>query len=92
MLKAPDLDLSGGSVQDTWNTPHGVQLLDCQWLRRAGDWLAPVPSKQRRRLAQFLIAGQWGSQQEGILFRQPTEHRTSLCLIQAGVWTTTCKC
>lgn len=37
MFKAPDLDLSGGSVQDTWNTPHGVQTAnDCD--ERVTDW------------------------------------------------------
>lgn len=91
-FKRPDLDLIGGSVQDTWNSPHSIKLLDCQWLSQATEWLALVPSKQHCRLAQSLIADQWDCQQEGMHFRHPTGHLTCLGIIQTGSWTTTCKC
>lgn len=82
MFKEPDLELTGENVQDTWNTPHRVQLIDCQWLSEAAEWLALVPRKQHCSLAQFLIADQGDCQQEWIHFHHSIGRLTSLGSIQ----------
>lgn len=83
MFRGPDWR----KVQDTWNNPHSVEFLDCQWLSGTAEMLAFVSCKQHCSLAQSLIAGQWDCQQEWMHFH--LGHRGPLVLIQTGIWATT---